>query len=140
MKFDPVGAGKVSVDRYVPTPHACNGLTETKADQQLFTSSYDCTLRSLDLSTGTSTELLTLNSDPDDDILINHFDVAPNGNEIWLSDRFGGITHLDIREPHGSRTRARRWVVQDEGRGGKLGGMSVNRKPSSRKHRIQSCT
>ena len=96
-------------------------------DAQLFTSSYDCTLRSLDLSTGISTELLTLNTDPDDDILINHFDVAPNGLEVWLSDRLGGITHLDLREPLGGKARARRWVVQDEGRGGKLGGMSVNR-------------
>jgi len=63
----------------------------------------------------------------DEDNLINHFDLTPNGQEAWLADKNGGISHVDFRT-NGER---RRWVVQDIGRGAKLGGLSVNRKLAS---------
>jgi WD40 repeat protein len=89
--------------------------------KQLFSSSYDCTLRHLDFSTLKSTELF---SHTNEDMLITHFDLVPNGQEAWIADKNGGISHCDFREGHQER---RRWVVQEEGRAAKLGGLSVNR-------------
>lgn len=57
-------------------------------------------------------------------MLITHFDLMPNGHEAWLADKNGGISHCDFRE--GQKDR-RRWVVQEEGRAAKLGGLSINR-------------
>jgi len=57
-------------------------------------------------------------------MLITHFDLTPGGREAWITDKNGGISHCDFREPTGER---RRWVVQEEGRSAKLGGISVNR-------------
>lgn len=44
-----------------------------------------------------------------------------------MVDKNGGISHWDTRESKKESGR-RRWVVQEEGRGAKLGGISVNRK------------
>lgn len=60
-------------------------------------------------------------------MLINHFDLSPSGQEAWMVDNNGGISHWDTRESKKESGR-RRWVVQEEGRGAKLGGISVNRK------------
>lgn len=60
-------------------------------------------------------------------MLINHFDLSPSGQEAWMVDKNGGISHWDTRESKKESGR-RRWVVQEEGRGAKLGGISVNRK------------
>jgi len=57
-------------------------------------------------------------------MLITHFDVVPSGQEIWLADKNGGISHCDMRQRKEAR---RRWVVQEEGRAAKLGGLSINR-------------
>lgn len=57
-------------------------------------------------------------------MLVTHFDLVPSGQEAWIADKNGGISHCDFREGKGSR---RRWVVQEEGRAAKLGGISVNR-------------
>lgn len=54
---------------------------------------------------------------------MSHFDLTPSGEEAWISDTLGGISHCDFREG-GDR---RRWVVQEPGRAAKLGGISVNR-------------
>jgi hypothetical protein len=59
-------------------------------------------------------------------MLITHFDLTPSGQEAWLVDKNGGISHCDFRE----RGERRRWVVQGEGRAAKLGGVSVNRESS----------
>ncbi|RXK39424.1 WD-repeat protein [Tremella mesenterica] len=103
--------------------HARNSIPCMKIDpvdgSGLFTSSYDCTLRHLDLRTLTSRELFAL---PNEDTLITHFDLTPSGQEAWLVDKDGGISHCDFREG-GKR---RRWIVQDLGRSAKLGGVSVN--------------
>ena len=57
-------------------------------------------------------------------MLVTHFDLIPSGKEAWIADKDGGVSHCDFREEKGSR---RRWVVQEEGRAAKLGGLSVNR-------------
>lgn len=98
----------------------CHALLHPKAHPQLYSTSYDCSLRRLDFSTLQSTEMYAFE---DEDNLINHFDLTPNGQEAWLADKNGGISHVDFRD-NGER---RRWVVQDVGRGAKLGGLSVNR-------------
>lgn len=59
-------------------------------------------------------------------MLITHFDLTPSGQDAWMVDKNGGISHCDFREG-GER---RRWVVQEEGRAAKLGGISVNRESS----------
>ena len=89
---------------------------------QLYTSSYDCSLRNIDFASFKSTELFSF---PDDDMLITHFDLVPGGKEAWIADKNGGVSHCDFREP--KNVRRRRWVVQEEGRAAKLGGLSVNR-------------
>jgi hypothetical protein len=94
---------------------------EPRLTPQLFSSSYDCSLRHLDFSTLISSELFAFT---DEDMLVTHFDLVPSGQEAWIADKNGGISHCDFREGKGSR---RRWVVQEEGRAAKLGGMSVNR-------------
>ena len=60
-------------------------------------------------------------------MLITHFDLTPSGEEAWIVDKNGGISHVDIRENSKGVVERRRWVVQEEGRGSKLGGVSVNR-------------
>ncbi|WWD19513.1 hypothetical protein CI109_103974 [Kwoniella shandongensis] len=106
--------------------HARNSITCMKVDpingSGLFSSSYDCSLRHLDFSTFKSTELFAFTNE---DMLITHFDLVPNGQEAWLADKNGGISHCDFRESK-SRKERRRWIVQEEGRAAKLGGISVN--------------
>jgi hypothetical protein len=90
---------------------------------QLYTASYDCSLRQFDLATATSTEVYAT---PDDDALFNQFDLTPDGNQIWLSDSDGGMNHLDMRE--GKQVR-RRYVIAESlsAAGKKVGGFSINR-------------
>ncbi|WWC64442.1 uncharacterized protein I303_107052 [Kwoniella dejecticola CBS 10117] len=106
--------------------HARSAITAMKVDpvdgSGLFTSSYDCSLRHLSFSTLQSTELFAFQ---DDNMLVTHFDLLPNGQEAWIADRNGGLTHCDFREDKRGRER-RRWIVQEEGRAAKLGGLSVN--------------
>ncbi|WVQ73007.1 hypothetical protein IAR50_002570 [Cryptococcus sp. DSM 104548] len=106
--------------------HAKNSISCMKVDpvngSSLLTSSYDCSLRQLDFSTLQSTELFRL---PDEDLLINHFDITPSGQDAWMVDKNGGLSHCDFREGKNLGKR-QRWVLQDEGRGAKLGGVSVN--------------
>ncbi|WVO12493.1 hypothetical protein L204_100093 [Cryptococcus depauperatus] len=104
--------------------HAKNSISCMKVDpvngSGLFSSAYDCSLRHLDFATLRSTELFAFQNE---DMLVNHFDLVPSGKEAWIVDKNGGISHCDFREGRNGR---RRWVVQEEGRGAKLGGISVN--------------
>ena len=54
-------------------------------------------------------------------IIINSFDVAPTGDEIWVSDAEGGLTHVDKRE--GGRGARLQVNVKD-----KIGCVSVNQR------------
>ena len=109
--------------------HARNSITAMKVDpvdgSKLISSSYDCSLRRLDFDNCISSELFSF---PDENMLITHFDLVPNGMEAWIADKDGGISHCDFRA---GKQERRRWVVQEEGRAAKLGGLSVNRE-----HRI----
>lgn len=112
MKIGPIDGSKVSRQ---PANHIL-------ADLQLYTASYDCSLRAISFSDCVSRELFSM---PDEDMLITHFDLAPDGNQAWIADKNGGISHADFRE--GKLGGRRRWVVSGE-RAAKLGGLSINRK------------
>ncbi|KAF8344311.1 uncharacterized protein EI90DRAFT_67003 [Cantharellus anzutake] len=51
--------------------------------------SYDSTLRVTSFTSGQSTELFSLASTS---TLVTSFDIAPCGNEIWISDSDGGLS------------------------------------------------
>ncbi|KAG6845324.1 hypothetical protein H0H87_010781 [Tephrocybe sp. NHM501043] len=55
----------------------------------------------------------------EDGALISSIDLPPMGNEMWISDSLGGVTHLDLREDS-SKTR---WYGLSEQ---KIGCISVN--------------
>ncbi|KAG5650769.1 hypothetical protein H0H81_011108 [Sphagnurus paluster] len=74
----------------------------------VFTSSYDCSIRSLSFTTGISRQVYSTS----DGTLISSFDLSPEGNEMWLSDSAGGITHLDLRE--GSKSKTRWYGLSDQ--------------------------
>ncbi|KAI0736996.1 WD40-repeat-containing domain protein [Fomitopsis betulina] len=80
----------------------------------VFTSSYDCTVRKLSFTSGISTEVFSL-----EDSLITSIDLPLTGNEMWISDSDGGITHLDLRE---DRSKARWYQVSEQ----KVGSVSIN--------------
>ncbi|CDZ97239.1 WD40 protein [Phaffia rhodozyma] len=102
--------------------HGTNSLSCMKISPsdstKLYTSSYDASIRVLDLRTQSSLELF---SHQNEDRLITHFDLPLSGQEIWSTDRHGGLSHCDLREDH--RSVKRRW---DIGSGKKIGGVSVN--------------
>ncbi|CCL99333.1 uncharacterized protein FIBRA_01351 [Fibroporia radiculosa] len=80
----------------------------------VFTSSYDCTIRSLSFTSEISREIFST-----DDVLISCIDLLPTGQEMWISDAVGGLTHLDLRE---DRSRARWYQVSEQ----KIGSVSIN--------------
>ncbi|KAF7967098.1 hypothetical protein HWV62_35909 [Athelia sp. TMB] len=82
----------------------------------VYTSAYDCTIRSLSFETSISREIFHA-----PDSLITSIDLPVSGHEMWVSDSLGGITHLDLRE---DKTAARpRWYGLSEQ---KIGCVSVN--------------
>ncbi|KXN86877.1 hypothetical protein AN958_09472, partial [Leucoagaricus sp. SymC.cos] len=81
----------------------------------VYTTSYDCTIRSLDFTTEIAQEVYA----SEDGILITHVDLTPSGQEMWISDGVGGATHLDLRE---GKSRARRFGLSDN----KIGCISIN--------------
>lgn len=80
----------------------------------LFTSAYDCTLRQWSFTAGVSREVLSF-----EDILISGFDLPPQGNELWISDTGGGLTHMDLRQ---HKSKAKRYILGQH----KIGSVSVN--------------
>ncbi len=108
-------------DLWVCRTHDMAYIETEFCSSQLFSSSYDCSFRRFDLATHTSTELYALT---DEDHLINAFELTPTGQEAWLVDSGGALSHVDMREG-GKR---RRWEISGAGSGQrKLGGVSVNR-------------
>ncbi|THH29638.1 hypothetical protein EUX98_g4552 [Antrodiella citrinella] len=81
----------------------------------VFTSSYDCTLRSLSFTSGISREIFATEGNT----LIHSVDLPPTGNEMWISDSSGGLTHLDLRE---DKSKARWHGVSTH----KIGTVSIN--------------
>ncbi|KAH9842704.1 WD40 repeat-like protein [Rhodofomes roseus] len=95
-----------------------SSITSIKFDpvdaHSVFTSAYDCTVRKLSFTSGISTEVFSM-----DDTLITCIDLPAAGNELWISDAAGGLTHLDLRE---DRSKARWYQVSDK----KVGTVSIN--------------
>ncbi|KAG5728019.1 WD repeat-containing protein [Termitomyces sp. T112] len=81
----------------------------------VYTSSYDCSVRCLSFETGISRQVCAT----EDGVLISSIDLNPTGNELWLSDSLGGVTHLDLRASE-SKTR---WYGLSEQ---KIGCISLN--------------
>lgn len=54
-----------------------------------------------------------------DETLISSIDLPPQGNEMWISDSLGGLTHLDLRE---QKEKARWYQLSDQ----KIGSVSIN--------------
>ncbi|KAH6918530.1 WD40-repeat-containing domain protein [Coprinopsis sp. MPI-PUGE-AT-0042] len=79
----------------------------------LYTSSYDTTVRELNFTTGQSREIYA------SDDLISCIDVTPSGREMWLSDTAGWVTHIDLREPNEKR---KSFAFSDQ----KVGSVSIN--------------
>ncbi|GJJ12106.1 hypothetical protein Clacol_006347 [Clathrus columnatus] len=97
--------------------HGQLGIWDALAEPEeilIYTSAYDCTIRSISFESGISKEVFLL-----DDTLISSFDISPNGHEIWVSDAKGGVTHTDLRE---AKTRARHYELLDT----KAGCLSIN--------------
>ncbi|CAG8762511.1 13577_t:CDS:2, partial [Acaulospora colombiana] len=61
---------------------------------------YDCTIRWTSFTSGVSKEVYAV-----EDTLISGFDFTSSGQEMYISDTKGGVTHLDLRA---SRHEARR--------------------------------
>ncbi|KAH7910178.1 WD40-repeat-containing domain protein [Hygrophoropsis aurantiaca] len=80
----------------------------------VFTTSYDCTIRRLSFVSGISQEIFS-----SDETLITSVDLPPGGNEMWISDAAGGLTHLDLRQ---DKSKARWYGLSDQ----KIGSVSIN--------------
>ncbi|KAF8625806.1 hypothetical protein AX15_005193 [Amanita polypyramis BW_CC] len=80
----------------------------------IYTSSYDCTIRCLSFTTGISREIFST-----DETLICSIDLDPSGHDMWISDGEGGVTHLDLRQ---HKSKAKRYFLSDS----KIGCISVN--------------
>lgn len=107
VKFDPIDAFSVS-------PAVSDKRLRTHSGLQVFTTAYDCTIRNLSLTSGMAHEVYAT-----DDILITSVDLPPHGNEMWISDVAGGVTHMDLRA---HRSHAKRYDLSDT----KIGSVSVN--------------
>ncbi|EED84163.1 predicted protein [Postia placenta Mad-698-R] len=80
----------------------------------VYTSSYDSTIRHLSFTSGQSSEVFATEGD-----LISCIDLSPTGNEMWISDASGGLTHLDLRV---DRSHAKWYQLSDQ----KIGSVSIN--------------
>ncbi|KAJ7449864.1 WD40-repeat-containing domain protein [Mycena latifolia] len=80
----------------------------------IYTSSYDCTIRSLSFTSGVSREIFSI-----EDTLISSIDLTPTGHEMWISDALGGVWHRDLRQDKSSTIR---YGLSDQ----KIGCISVN--------------
>jgi WD repeat-containing protein 76 len=85
---------------------------------KLYTASYDTTIRVLDLTTGTSTEVY-FPADGDDDALIPSLQLQPNGNVLLFSNILGRAGKIDLREP---KRHATLYQVHEK----KVGGISIS--------------
>ena len=82
--------------------------------KQVFTSAYDCTLRTTSFVSNVSREIFSM-----DNTLICSFDISSSGNELWVSDAKGGLSHVDNSE---DKSKALRYKLS----GSKIGCVSIN--------------
>lgn len=108
IRFDPIDAHSV-VDFFQFI------LLHTKHRRsQVYTSSYDGTVRSTSFVSGISTEIFH-----DETALPTTIDLPSHGHEMWIADSNGGVTHLDLRE---DKSKARWYQLSED----KIGCISVN--------------
>ncbi len=107
IKLDPVNAHNVS-------PFTVQSCKHYRNSGQIYTSSYDCTVRYLSFTTGKSHEIFSM-----DETLICSIDLDPLGHEMWISDGEGGVSHLDLRQ---HKSKAKRYFLSDS----KIGCASLN--------------
>ncbi|KAJ7219325.1 WD40-repeat-containing domain protein [Mycena pura] len=80
----------------------------------IYTTSYDCSIRSLSFTSGVSREIFST-----EDVLICSIDLPPSGHEMWISDAMGGVWHRDLRQ---DKSTAIRYGLSEQ----KIGCVSVN--------------
>lgn len=102
----------------------CAALFSASLTAQLYSASYDCTIRRLNFETGESEEVLDADAvareyEGRNEALISAFDITADGHCIWASDNRGGILHRDMRE---SLKSTRRWLADAK----KIGCISLN--------------
>ena len=107
IKIDPVNAHNVS-------PFSIQFYECYQSSIQLYTSSYDCTIRCLSFTTGISHEVFSL-----DESLICSIDIDALGHGMWVSDGEGGVSHLDLRQ---HKSKAKRYFLSEA----KIGCASIN--------------
>lgn len=86
---------------------------------KLYTSSYDTTIRVLDLPTGIATEVY-FPEEADNDALISSVQIQENGNVLLFADFNGAVGRLDLREPVKDR-KTTLYHLHEK----KIGGLSV---------------
>jgi WD40 repeat protein len=87
---------------------------------KLYTSSYDTTIRVLDLPTGVATEVYFPPDENDTDALLSSVQIQANGNILLFANFHGQVGRLDLREPVIGR-KTTLYSLHDK----KIGGFSV---------------
>jgi hypothetical protein len=87
---------------------------------KLYTSSYDTTIRVLDLPTGVATEVYFPPDESDTEALISSVQLQPNGNVLLFANFHGEVGKLDLREPVKGR-KTTMYPLHEK----KIGGLSV---------------
>jgi WD repeat-containing protein 76 len=73
----------------------CAGGPRLTCAAQVYTSSYDCTVRHLSFTTGVSREVFHTGEGD----LASGIELAPTGHEMWIANGRGWLTHADLRQP-----------------------------------------
>ncbi|CAO1632785.1 unnamed protein product [Parajaminaea phylloscopi] len=124
------------------SPVSCLKVPPSES-HKLYYSSYNSTIRSVDLQKGVSEQIFSFAAGQDDDdagALLSVFDFqrgAEDGKVVWCGDHRGGVIRIDTREPSsgGDSTRSLRTVTKSKGPSNwqrwqlcekKIGGLSLN--------------
>ena len=87
---------------------------------KLYTSSYDTTIRVLDLPTGVATEVYFPPDGTDNDALLSSVQIQANGNILLFANFHGQVGKLDLREPVKTR-KTTMYTLHEK----KIGGLSI---------------
>lgn len=87
---------------------------------KLYTSSYDTTIRVLDLPTGVATEVYFPEDEADTEALLSSVQIQSNGNIVMFANFDGQVGKLDLREPVKGR-KTTMYSLHEK----KVGGLSI---------------
>ena len=87
---------------------------------KLYTSSYDTTIRVLDLPTGVATEVYFPSDESDTEALLSSVQIQSNGNILMFANFHGQVGQLDLREPVKDR-KTTLYQLHEK----KIGGLSI---------------